>query len=181
MNKLFSVSLIAASLAISGPGLAGHKHDRRSYQGVAKVLSVKPLYETVRISIPHRECWRERIHRRHHHGPRHTSYTAPIAGAILGGVVGNQFGKGSGKDALTVGGALLGASIGNDVNQSHCYPRHSGPRYQRRCKTVHSYETREELVGYRVKYLYDGEIHHTRMDHDPGDTIRVKVKVRPLG
>ena len=35
-------------------------------------------------------------------------------GGIVGGVIGNQFGKGSGKTILTVAGALLGSSIGSD-------------------------------------------------------------------
>ena len=33
-----------------------------------------------------------------------------VAGAAVGGVVGNQFGKGSGKKAMTVLGAILGGS-----------------------------------------------------------------------
>lgn len=43
--------------------------------------------------------------------------TDSILGAIIGGVIGNQFGGGHGKDALTAAGALLGGSIGNDSCQ----------------------------------------------------------------
>ena len=32
-----------------------------------------------------------------------------LAGAIIGGVIGNQFGKGKGNDAATVLGAIIGA------------------------------------------------------------------------
>lgn len=45
-------------------------------------------------------------------------YAAPAAGAVLGGVIGNQFGGGSGKTALTVVGALGGGLIGHKVEKN---------------------------------------------------------------
>jgi uncharacterized protein YcfJ len=38
-----------------------------------------------------------------------------IGGAIIGGVIGNQFGHGSGRTAATIGGALIGGAIGSGV------------------------------------------------------------------
>ena len=46
-------------------------------------------------------------------------YAAPIGGAVVGGVIGNQFGGGSGKTALTVVGALGGGLAGHKVESSH--------------------------------------------------------------
>lgn len=46
-------------------------------------------------------------------------YAAPVGGAVVGGVVGNQFGGGSGKTALTVVGALGGAFAGHKVEEKH--------------------------------------------------------------
>lgn len=40
-------------------------------------------------------------------------YAAPAAGAVVGGLIGNQFGGGSGKTALTVVGALGGGLLGH--------------------------------------------------------------------
>lgn len=40
---------------------------------------------------------------------------ATVAGAVLGGVVGNQFGGGSGKDILTAGGAVAGGIAANNA------------------------------------------------------------------
>ena len=37
-----------------------------------------------------------------------------IAGAIIGGVLGNQVGGGKGKDAATIFGAILGAKVGEE-------------------------------------------------------------------
>jgi uncharacterized protein YcfJ len=36
-----------------------------------------------------------------------------IVGAIIGGAIGNQFGNGSGKDAMTILGAIAGADVAN--------------------------------------------------------------------
>ena len=36
-----------------------------------------------------------------------------LGGAIIGGVIGNQFGHGSGRTAATIGGALIGSAIGS--------------------------------------------------------------------
>ena len=40
-----------------------------------------------------------------------------VAGAVLGGIVGNQFGKGSGKVAATFAGAVIGGIVGNDIGR----------------------------------------------------------------
>jgi surface antigen len=41
-----------------------------------------------------------------------------LIGAAAGGLIGNQFGKGGGRVAATVGGALIGGFIGNRVGKS---------------------------------------------------------------
>lgn len=40
---------------------------------------------------------------------------ATIAGAVVGGAVGNQLGGGSGKDILTAGGAVAGGLAANNA------------------------------------------------------------------
>lgn len=40
-------------------------------------------------------------------------YAAPVGGAVLGGVLGNQFGGGSGKTLLTIAGAIGGGLVGH--------------------------------------------------------------------
>ena len=44
-----------------------------------------------------------------------------FGGALLGGVIGNQFGSGSGRTAATILGALVGAGVGNSVSKSDYY------------------------------------------------------------
>lgn len=41
-----------------------------------------------------------------------------VAGAVLGGLVGNQMGKGTGNTVMTVGGAVAGGYAGNEVEKN---------------------------------------------------------------
>lgn len=172
MKKRIFLTAIAVAIS-SSPLLASE-----SFTDTAKVLKVKPLYETVQYNQPEERCWNERV--RHNRGySRSNSYTPTIAGAIIGGVVGNQFGKGNGKDAATVAGAILGGSIGNDLGKRD-YSR-SYVTTERRCETVNNYREKQELVGYRVKYRYNGKSFWTRTDRHPGDYLTLNVSLAPTG
>ena len=172
MKRIMTVLILGtAVLAFSGAAVSGH-----GFVGKAKVIETEPLYETVEVANPVTECWTERVTRNNH---RRGSYTAPLAGGIVGGVVGNQFGGGRGKTVLTVAGALLGASIGHDYNTSHYRGR---PRVEnvRHCETVDRYEQEQQLVGYRVKYRYEGQTYYTQATEYPGKFIPVRVRVSPV-
>jgi surface antigen len=45
---------------------------------------------------------------------------ATVGGAIIGGIIGNQFGSGSGKAAATVGGVILGGLAGREIAKDSC-------------------------------------------------------------
>jgi surface antigen len=53
-----------------------------------------------------------------------------LLGAGLGGLFGNQFGHGGGRDLFIIGGALvggiLGTNIGNSLEYTHSYPTSAG-------------------------------------------------------
>jgi len=51
-------------------------------------------------------------------GPGNKEGTGTIVGAIAGGVVGNQFGQGSGRVAATAAGVVIGGMIGNQVGRN---------------------------------------------------------------
>jgi surface antigen len=44
--------------------------------------------------------------------------TGTVVGAIAGGVIGNQFGKGGGRVAATLAGAVVGGIVGNEIGRS---------------------------------------------------------------
>ena len=182
MNKLIQISTLALGIALTGCATASphwdDDHDEYRHRGpfedTARVIRVTPIYETVRVSVPEERCWKERYYQRSDYG-HDDSYTPPIVGAI----VGNQFGRGSGKTAMTVAGSLLGASIARDLNHGDRHVDYR-PRHRRRCEVTDRVEEHEEIVAYRVKYRYKGRVFHTRMNHHPGKHIRVRVDVRPI-
>lgn len=54
------------------------------------------------------------------------------------------------------------------------------PGVVRRCEAVQHWENREVLVGYNVKYRYQGRTLRTQTDRKPGDQIRVDTDLRPM-
>lgn len=57
-------------------------------------------------------------------------------GAVVGGLLGNQVGKGNGKKAATVGGAVAGGLIGRKV-QGDSQERKGDRVVERRCERVY--------------------------------------------
>ena len=71
---------------------------------------VTDTYKKIIKQIPYRvEVCQDRVQ---HSGDG--SATNELVGALFGGAIGNSFGKGDGKDAMTLFGALMGASIAHD-------------------------------------------------------------------
>jgi uncharacterized protein YcfJ len=66
-----------------------------------------------------------------------------IAGAVIGGAIGNQFGNGSGRDAMTVLGAIVGADVANRSAQNNSV---TGYRQERQCHEATTYVSRQERV-----------------------------------
>ena len=95
-----------------------------------------------------------------------------IGGAVLGGlggaVVGSRFGKGHGKDALTVAGAVGGAILGDRIQNG------SGAT-QPACRQVTTYQDR--INGYRVTFRYAGRDYTQVLPNDPGPNVAVSVSV----
>ena len=147
----------------------------------ARVTDVRPIVRLVTVSVPRRECWNEEVrvdHRRRGNG----SAGATIAGGLLGGVVGRQFGDGRGRNALTVVGAIVGSAIGNNAaNANRQIP--AGARYTtvQRCETRDEVREEERIDGYEVTYIYNGQEYTTRTRNDPGERIRVRISVNPAG
>lgn len=170
--KSVTAAIVFGMCVLTGAVSAGVNH--LGYVDSARVIWAKPIYETIEVSRPVRECWTERVV---HRGWRSNSYTGAIAGGIIGGVVGNQIGRGRGRTVLTVAGGLLGASIGHDLSARSGRPRISR---EERCEVVEHYEEQEQIVGYRVKYRYGGQTFFTRTQEHPGQRIRIRVKVNPV-
>ena len=99
-----------------------------------------------------------------------------VAGALLGGVLGNQVGGGSGKKIATVAGAAAGGYAGNKVQQN-MQAKDTYTTVEKRCHSVN--ESKVKLLGYDVSYQLGDETGNVRMDHRPGE--RIPVQRRPAG
>jgi uncharacterized protein YcfJ len=108
---------------------------------------VQDHYKTVTRSVPHTEyvCEYVQVPVYGRTGGGGASTFDKLGGAIIGGAIGNQFGGGSGKDALTVLGAIAGADIaGKKMDRGR--DEIVGYRQEERCKNVTTYDRREETV-----------------------------------
>ena len=104
MNKFFKqLSAIFVASIISTASLAQNPYPVQN----AIVLD---HYKSVVKQVP----YDVEVCKRVHQGTGDGSATNEIIGAIFGGVIGNQFGEGDGKDAMTLFGALMGASLAHD-------------------------------------------------------------------
>lgn len=171
MTCLATILTVASASAMAGDR---YHQDYRGYDNgdKARVTHVEPIYRTVMVTTPERECWEEP--RRYDRG--HQSYTSTIAGGLIGGVIGNQFGGGSGKTAMTIAGTLLGGSVGRDIGARD---HHVDYGYEQQCRVVERQHREQRLEGYEVSYRYHGKTYTTFMDHHPGKFIPVDVHVEP--
>jgi uncharacterized protein YcfJ len=193
--------LVSAGLLLTGQAaLADSWHGKPHHRGnpyervvydepqydYARVVDVDPIVRHVRVSYPKRECWTEtRYEEVQTGGPRPTAGSM-ILGGIIGAALGNQIGRGDGRRAATVAGAVIGSAIGHDVGEKR--NANSGPVYTesrpydvQRCE-VHDEESFEDRVdGYRVTYEYCGRRQTMVLPYDPGDRVRVRVDVQPVG
>ena len=98
MKKLIALFIIALSM----PAIAANPYSVRSV--------VFDHYKSVVKQIP----YEVEVCKQVRQGTGDGSATNEIIGAIFGGAIGNQFGEGDGKDAMTLAGMFLGASLAHD-------------------------------------------------------------------
>ena len=92
-----------------------------------------------------------------------------LFGAIIGGVVGNQFGGGKGKDAATALGAIIGSNIGAGTNEP------SRPTTTTVCNDVPQYREVQTITGYKVKYRFGGAVYTAKFNKDPGEYVTLNT------
>lgn len=179
-TRVLPAALLAALGAYAGLAAA-----QQSYGDTAKVLSATPVTE--RVTENRRDCRMETVEgyseRVRNTPPAPPTGAGAVIGSIIGGVIGHQFGYSGG---ATAAGAVVGGLVGNSVEADANAQRAPGdvvvertqqPRQVERCRTVP--ETRDRVVGYDVKYEYNGRQFQARMDFDPGPEMPVNVDVRP--
>jgi uncharacterized protein YcfJ len=171
-----ALAMAACGLLISAtPAQAEHDRDRDAVWAYARVVDVD--HREVRVREPRQVCEEVPVvERTHYRGGPDTGRV--LVGAVIGGVIGHQFGSGRGNDVATAAGALIGANEAaqNSYRRERVVEREV---LETRCETVRHARYESRLEGYDVTYRYQGRLYHTRTDYDPGKRIRVRVDVTP--
>ena len=137
----------------------------------ATVVGVTPVRKTV--NTPRQVC--KDVVVNHTAPPKDQHRIAGTAiGAVAGGLLGHMVGGGKGKTLATVAGAVGGGYAGNKIEKAHQHGTVTSTT-ERQCSTVNDSSTK--IVGYDVKYQYNGVTRTTRMDHDPGNRVEVQQGV----
>ncbi len=175
MLKQGAILMIAAGLSMSAA--AG----RDVIYDYATVIDAEPIVRIVRVSTPRQECWEEDVvYRRGYSRP---NGVGTVMGGVIGGAIGNAVGhKKRNKQVGAVVGAVLGATIGSAIadnaRSGYGHGNHHGT--EEVCRIYDDYYEEERITGYRVRYRYNNETFTTRMDREPGDTIKIRMAISPV-
>lgn len=178
-RKIILSAATGVVLAIGGMAVA-QQYSRRAQatapadtETYAEVRRVSPVIE--QISTPRKDCEQVTVTKRQ--PERDGNVGGTLIGAVVGGALGNQVGRGDGRKAATVAGAVAGGVVGHEMDK-----RHAGGRVttatETRCRDVT--DVSDRVVGYDVTYVHGGREYTARMDHDPGERIRVEPTVQPV-
>ncbi len=155
---------IASQLAFAG-----------SFVDSATVNSVEKVYKQYMVEEPYQDCYIKETLQQSGDG----SATNEIMGAILGGAIGNQFGEGDGKEAMTLAGIFLGASIANDAEKANSTGQVVVS--QEVCENKVRQKIEKRLSHYKINVEYEGrDLSFTSKKRPYDDVIKVKVTVGSL-
>lgn len=166
-NSMLVGAVLGAVVVTAGGAFATYTLVDRGPE-FAEVLNVEPVTET--IKTPREVCKEVTVTRQKPVQDQHR-IAGTAVGAVVGGLLGNQVGGGTGKKIATVAGAVGGGYAGNQV-QERMQANDTYTTTETRCNTVT--DTHDKVVGYEVKYDLDGKVGTVRMDRDPGNRIPVQ-------
>ena len=171
--KIFIKSLLLISLF-----LVTHQVIAGSYIDYATVTSVEKAYKQYRTEEPYQECYIQESLQNQGDG----SATNEIVGAILGGAIGNKIAEDSSdaaKDAMTLAGIVLGASMANDAEKANSSVHVVVS--EEVCETKVKTSFVKKLSHYLVHIDYEGrDLAFTSKKRPYEDIIKVKVTVDSL-
>lgn len=164
MNKL--ILSIVAALAPSIVLADGLNRDR-----YAVITAVHPIYVDNHVNRYEKVCYNVDVPV--YGRVRGGSGGDVLAGALIGGVIGNQFGGGTGKDAMTVLGAIVGANKAANSSREAVV----GYQQEKRCDKVNRVVNEPIVSHYRISYTYNGYEYTQETEHYY--TLGQRVNVQP--
>lgn len=102
------------------------------------------------------------------------------AGAVIGGVIGSHIGASTGRDRESavvgaIAGGVIGGVIGSEIDRSTTTTHR---RIERECDYYYQHE-RRELIGYEVRYRYNGRDFTMQTAQHPGRYVQLRIEVQP--
>jgi uncharacterized protein YcfJ len=171
MKIILKSSLVASFLILAQSSMAG------TFIDSASVISVDKVYKQVRVEEPYKECYiKESVQ------SGDGSATNEIIGGIIGGAIGNKLGDGDGKDAMTLAGIFLGASLANDAEKAASQGNGTQKIIsQEVCENKVRQKIEKRLSHYKVTVDYNGtEVSFSTKRRPFDDVIKIEVTVDGL-
>ncbi len=131
-------------------------------QEVGRVISSTPIIQ--QVAVPRQVCNNQQVVT----GGQKSGAGAAM-GAIAGGVIGNQVGRGSGNALATMAGLVGGAILGDNIEGGGT----PEVRNVQSCSQQMFYENR--TMAYNVVYESAGKQYTVQMPQDPGPTVRLQI------
>ena len=159
IKQLLSFTILFAATAANADGYAPKS-------GI--VVNVESVYSTTYIPKLQEHCFETQVPV---YGQTHGSSGDALLGAIIGGSIGNQFGGGSGKDAMTVLGAIVGVNEATRPSNKVV-----GYTNEWRCEMVAVNQETRIFRHYQVTYKLNGQYHRVNVDRPfkVGQSITIK-------
>ena len=169
------MKIILKSIVVISFFIASQLSFAGSFVDSATVNSVEKVYKQYMVEEPYQDCYIKETLQQSGDG----SATNEIMGAILGGAIGNQFGEGDGKEAMTLAGIFLGASIANDAEKANSTGQVVVS--QEVCENKVRQKIEKRLSHYKINVEYEGrDLSFTSKKRPYDDVIKVKVTVSSL-
>ncbi|WP_163560793.1 glycine zipper 2TM domain-containing protein [Halomonas sp. NO4] len=180
MNKSIVVGTTLAVLGLGGMAMGAWQVQQASAPVYAEIVGVEPLTRTVETP---REVCEDVVVSQAPHQPAAPSrdphrVVGTAAGAIVGGLLGNQIGGGSGKQIATIAGAVGGGLAGREIQgrvEANQRAQAAQPQTitRRECRTV--VDTHQETEGYEVTWRHGETTRTSQLDFAPqGERVRLE-------
>jgi uncharacterized protein YcfJ len=187
MNKHIGFALIVglatSTMAVADHQDDRHRSDRQQFFAEGRVVDVEPVYETYyyRQQRQGHNDNRYEICRTRDVEVSRTQRSGNPAATLIGGAVGATVGSHSGRTPESqVFGAIAGGIIGGAIGHELGGRGETTVKYrtERECEVEYRHR-RSDLVGYEVRYRYNGREFMTFMDRHPGRYVELAVEVTP--
>lgn len=147
-----SVVICVSSVLITTTGAAAN---RQVYHDYARVLNVSPIMETIQVPVRREDC----------QTPARIRRELQTRSPPTGDVRPNH----------------SGLTLADAIRQDRDYQLSlATPHIDRECRWIEVFEAREKIVAYWVRFRYGKDTFVRRLDHDPGDRLRIRVELRPM-